>query len=234
MGWRSGEISSDDSRTMDSPPTVGHRLYALEGDLVGRRMATSGRTDRTTPACSSRTGSPPTKDDPFGRAAAHLVGRGLSLLSWRPGAALARRCATGHACGCFATWADLVGPAAERPLAPTRWSAPDGATYPTGSDWRRSTCSHSPTFSATRCAPAPASPASRARAATTLSTPTASSSRSRAKGKCPDRAPGRIRYRRARRYAHGDLLLLAVRVTAASVSDNVGGMHLLSSIAHSA
>jgi hypothetical protein len=35
----------------------------------------------------------------------------------------------------FSTWAELVDPAAEKLLAPTGWTAPDGATYPTGGDW---------------------------------------------------------------------------------------------------
>lgn len=35
----------------------------------------------------------------------------------------------------FSTWGEVTDPAAEKLLAPTGWSRPDGAAYPTGGDW---------------------------------------------------------------------------------------------------
>ncbi|MFE4638005.1 hypothetical protein ACFRJ1_32195 [Streptomyces sp. NPDC056773] len=35
----------------------------------------------------------------------------------------------------FSTWSELIDPAAEKLLAPTGWTAPDRATYPSGADW---------------------------------------------------------------------------------------------------
>jgi hypothetical protein len=35
----------------------------------------------------------------------------------------------------FSTWAELIDPAAEKLLAPTGWTKPDAATYPTGAEW---------------------------------------------------------------------------------------------------
>lgn len=68
-------------------------------------------------------------------AAAHLAGRGIEPLVLEAGtsAATAVR-AWGHV-RLFSTWSELVDPAAEKLLAPTGWTAPDGATYPSGADW---------------------------------------------------------------------------------------------------
>ncbi|MFJ8626888.1 NAD(P)-binding domain-containing protein, partial [Kitasatospora sp. NPDC093550] len=68
-------------------------------------------------------------------AAAHLTERGLTplVLEAGPAAASAVR-GWGHV-RLFSTWAELVDPAAEKILAPTGWTRPDGATYPTGADW---------------------------------------------------------------------------------------------------
>ncbi|MGA5096769.1 FAD-dependent oxidoreductase [Streptomyces lavendulocolor] len=68
-------------------------------------------------------------------AAAHLVERGLEplVLEAGPVAGTAVR-EWGHI-RLFSTWAELVDPAAEKLLAPTGWTAPDGATCPTGADW---------------------------------------------------------------------------------------------------
>ncbi|MGX1882229.1 NAD(P)-binding domain-containing protein [Streptomyces sp. NPDC055287] len=68
-------------------------------------------------------------------AAAHLVGRGqepLVLEAGRQAGAAVREWAHVRL---FSTWAEVVDPAAEKLLAPTGWTAPDGATYPTGGDW---------------------------------------------------------------------------------------------------
>ena len=35
----------------------------------------------------------------------------------------------------FSPWAELVDPAAEKLLAPTGWTRPDAAAYPSGGDW---------------------------------------------------------------------------------------------------
>ncbi len=35
----------------------------------------------------------------------------------------------------FSPWAEVTDPAAEKLLAPTGWTRPDGTTYPTGRDW---------------------------------------------------------------------------------------------------
>ncbi|MED7951848.1 NAD(P)-binding domain-containing protein [Streptomyces sp. BE303] len=68
-------------------------------------------------------------------AAAHITARGLTplVLEAGPLAGAAVR-EWGHV-RLFSTWAELVDPAAEKILAPTGWTRPDGATYPTGADW---------------------------------------------------------------------------------------------------
>ncbi|MFJ8769851.1 NAD(P)-binding domain-containing protein [Streptomyces clavifer] len=68
-------------------------------------------------------------------AAAHLTERGITPLVLEAGtsAATAVR-AWGHV-RLFSTWSELVDPAAEKLLAPTGWTAPDGRTYPSGADW---------------------------------------------------------------------------------------------------
>ncbi|MFD3541443.1 FAD-dependent oxidoreductase [Streptomyces sp. NPDC058662] len=68
-------------------------------------------------------------------AAAHLTERGIDplVLEAGPAAAGAVR-AWGHV-RLFSTWSEVVDPAAEKLLAPTGWTAPDGATYPSGADW---------------------------------------------------------------------------------------------------
>ncbi|MGW4650733.1 FAD-dependent oxidoreductase [Kitasatospora sp. NPDC004289] len=68
-------------------------------------------------------------------AAAHLTERGLDVVVAEagPAAATAVR-AWGHV-RLFSTWSELVDRAAARLLAPTGWTTPDPATYPTGADW---------------------------------------------------------------------------------------------------
>ncbi|MFE6764166.1 NAD(P)-binding domain-containing protein [Streptomyces sp. NPDC057689] len=68
-------------------------------------------------------------------AAAHLVGRGIEplVLEAGPRAGAAVR-AWSHV-RLFSTWAEVVDPAAEKLLAPTGWTRPDPASYPSGGDW---------------------------------------------------------------------------------------------------
>ncbi|MGW7433343.1 NAD(P)-binding domain-containing protein [Streptomyces sp. NPDC054861] len=68
-------------------------------------------------------------------AAAHLTGRGIEplVLEAGPAAGAAVR-EWGHV-RLFSTWSEVVDPAAEKLLAPTGWTAPDGTTYPSGGDW---------------------------------------------------------------------------------------------------
>lgn len=68
-------------------------------------------------------------------AAAHLIERGLEplVLEAGPSAGTAVR-AWSHV-RLFSPWAEVTDPAAEKLLAPTGWTRPDGAAYPTGGDW---------------------------------------------------------------------------------------------------
>lgn len=68
-------------------------------------------------------------------AAAHLVERGIEPLVLEAGPAAGSAVREWSHVRLFSTWAELVDPAAEKLLAPTGWTAPDGATYPTGGDW---------------------------------------------------------------------------------------------------
>ncbi|ARE78012.1 flavoprotein [Streptomyces sp. Sge12] len=68
-------------------------------------------------------------------AAAHLTGRGIKPLVLESGAAAATAVREWGHVRLFSTWSELVDPAAEKLLAPTGWTAPDGATYPSGADW---------------------------------------------------------------------------------------------------
>ncbi|MFF1603477.1 NAD(P)-binding domain-containing protein [Streptomyces mirabilis] len=68
-------------------------------------------------------------------AAARLVERGIEplVLEAGPTAAAAVR-EWGHV-RLFSTWGEVTDPAAEKLLAPTGWTKPDVATYPSGGDW---------------------------------------------------------------------------------------------------
>ncbi|ALV39086.1 flavoprotein [Streptomyces sp. CdTB01] len=70
-------------------------------------------------------------------AAAHLVERGIEplVLEAGPSAATAVR-AWAHV-RLFSPWAEVTDPAAEKLLAPTGWTRPDGTVCPTGGDWAR-------------------------------------------------------------------------------------------------
>ncbi|MEU4683008.1 NAD(P)-binding domain-containing protein [Streptomyces xinghaiensis] len=68
-------------------------------------------------------------------AAAHLVGRGIEPLVLEAGPAAASAVREWSHVRLFSTWGEVVDPAAEKLLAPTGWTAPDAAAYPTGGDW---------------------------------------------------------------------------------------------------
>ncbi|MET7713194.1 NAD(P)-binding domain-containing protein [Streptomyces sp. NPDC005407] len=68
-------------------------------------------------------------------AAAHLVERGIEPLVLEAGPAAGSAVREWSHVRLFSTWTELVDPAAEKLLAPTGWTAPDGTTYPSGGDW---------------------------------------------------------------------------------------------------
>ncbi|WP_371476477.1 FAD-dependent oxidoreductase [Kitasatospora sp. NBC_00315] len=68
-------------------------------------------------------------------AAAHLTERGLNVLVLEAGPAAGAAVREWGHVRLFSTWAELVDPAAEKILAPTGWTRPDGAAYPTGAEW---------------------------------------------------------------------------------------------------
>ncbi|MFI6660158.1 FAD-dependent oxidoreductase [Streptomyces sp. NPDC050523] len=68
-------------------------------------------------------------------AAAHLVERGLEPLVLEAGPTAATAVRNWAHVRLFSPWAEVTDPAAEKLLAPTGWTRPDGATYPTGADW---------------------------------------------------------------------------------------------------
>ncbi|MFD5895910.1 FAD-dependent oxidoreductase [Streptomyces sp. NPDC060366] len=68
-------------------------------------------------------------------AAAHLAERGIEALVLESGPAAGSAVREWGHVRLFSTWSELVDPAADKLLAPTGWTAPDGATYPSGADW---------------------------------------------------------------------------------------------------
>lgn len=68
-------------------------------------------------------------------AAAHLVERGIEPLVLEAGPAAASAVREWSHVRLFSTWGELTDPAAEKLLAPTGWTKPDPATYPSGGDW---------------------------------------------------------------------------------------------------
>ncbi|MFE7171579.1 FAD-dependent oxidoreductase [Streptomyces sp. NPDC057616] len=71
-------------------------------------------------------------------AAAHLVERGLEPLVLEAGPSAGTAVRDWAHVRLFSPWAEVTDPAAEKLLAPTGWSRPDGATYPNGGDWAES------------------------------------------------------------------------------------------------
>ncbi|MFD5052814.1 NAD(P)-binding domain-containing protein [Streptomyces tendae] len=73
---------------------------------------------------------------PVGLAAAtHLVERGIEPLVLEAGSRAGAAVREWSHVRLFSTWGEVVDPAAEKLLAPTGWSRPDPATYPSGGDW---------------------------------------------------------------------------------------------------
>ncbi|TWF82623.1 FAD-dependent oxidoreductase [Kitasatospora viridis] len=68
-------------------------------------------------------------------AAAHLLERGLEPLVLEAGPAAGAAVRQWSHVRLFSPWAEVIDPAAERLLARTGWTRPDGATYPSGADW---------------------------------------------------------------------------------------------------
>ncbi|GAA1429492.1 NAD(P)-binding domain-containing protein [Streptomyces thermospinosisporus] len=68
-------------------------------------------------------------------AAAHLVDRGIEPLVLEAGAAAGAAVREWSHVRLFSPWGEVVDPAAEKLLAPTGWSRPDPAAYPSGGDW---------------------------------------------------------------------------------------------------
>ncbi|MGP2436566.1 NAD(P)-binding domain-containing protein [Streptomyces sp. JW3] len=68
-------------------------------------------------------------------AAAHLTGRGIEPLVLESGGTAGAAVREWSHVRLFSTWGEVVDPAAEKLLAPTGWTRPDPATYPSGGDW---------------------------------------------------------------------------------------------------
>ncbi|MEV5516358.1 NAD(P)-binding domain-containing protein [Streptomyces flaveolus] len=68
-------------------------------------------------------------------AAAHLLERGIEPLVLEAGPAAGAAVHEWSHVRLFSTWGEVVDPAAEKLLAPTGWTRPDPATYPSGGDW---------------------------------------------------------------------------------------------------
>ncbi|WP_329403552.1 NAD(P)-binding domain-containing protein [Streptomyces melanogenes] len=68
-------------------------------------------------------------------AAARLVERGIEPLILEAGPVAGSAVRAWSHVRLFSPWAEVVDPAAEKLLAPTGWTRPDGAAYPTGGDW---------------------------------------------------------------------------------------------------
>ncbi|AYV26248.1 glutamate synthase subunit beta [Streptomyces sp. ADI95-16] len=68
-------------------------------------------------------------------AAAHLVERGIEPLVLEAGPAAGAAVREWAHVRLFSTWGEVTDPAAEKLLAPTGWTKPDAATYPSGGDW---------------------------------------------------------------------------------------------------
>ncbi|MFH8873180.1 NAD(P)-binding domain-containing protein [Streptomyces griseus] len=68
-------------------------------------------------------------------AAAHLLDQGVEPLVLEAGQSAGTAVREWAHVRLFSTWGEVVDPAAEKLLAPTGWTRPDPATYPSGGDW---------------------------------------------------------------------------------------------------
>ncbi|WP_406340751.1 NAD(P)-binding domain-containing protein [Streptomyces sp. NBC_00648] len=68
-------------------------------------------------------------------AAARLVEHGIEPLVLEAGSTAGSAVREWSHVRLFSPWNEVVDPAAEKLLAPTGWTKPDGAAYPTGGDW---------------------------------------------------------------------------------------------------
>ncbi|MET9887380.1 NAD(P)-binding domain-containing protein [Streptomyces sp. NPDC006430] len=68
-------------------------------------------------------------------AAARLIERDVEPLVLEAGPAAASAVREWAHVRLFSPWSEVVDPAAEKLLAPTGWTEPDGASYPSGGDW---------------------------------------------------------------------------------------------------
>ncbi|PBC76273.1 pyridine nucleotide-disulfide oxidoreductase [Streptomyces sp. TLI_235] len=68
-------------------------------------------------------------------AAAHLIERGIEPVVLEAGASAGTAVREWAHVRLFSPWAELIDPAAEKLLAPTGWTRPDGKAYPSGGDW---------------------------------------------------------------------------------------------------
>ncbi|WP_406726491.1 NAD(P)-binding domain-containing protein [Streptomyces sp. GD-15H] len=68
-------------------------------------------------------------------AAAHLIDRDIEPLVLEAGPTAGAAVRDWSHVRLFSTWGEVVDPAAEKLLAPTGWTHPDPATYPSGGDW---------------------------------------------------------------------------------------------------
>ncbi|MBD9733839.1 NAD(P)-binding domain-containing protein [Streptomyces sp. H28] len=68
-------------------------------------------------------------------AAAHLIDQGIEPLVLEAGPTAGTAVRDWSHVRLFSTWGEIVDPAAVKLLAPTGWTRPDPATYPSGGDW---------------------------------------------------------------------------------------------------
>ncbi|MEU4921376.1 NAD(P)-binding domain-containing protein [Streptomyces parvus] len=68
-------------------------------------------------------------------AAAHLLDQGIEPLVLEAGRQAGAAVRDWAHVRLFSTWGEVIDPVAEKLLAPTGWTRPDPATYPSGGDW---------------------------------------------------------------------------------------------------
>ncbi|MBX7469095.1 NAD(P)-binding domain-containing protein [Streptomyces sp. MAG02] len=68
-------------------------------------------------------------------AAAHLIDQGIEPLILEAGPSAGAAVREWAHVRLFSTWGEVVDPAAEKLLAPTGWTRPNPAAYPSGGDW---------------------------------------------------------------------------------------------------